>query len=80
MVLGYSWDTVGIQLGYGWDTDGIRLGYGWDTIGIQLGYSWDMVGIQFHLHYLPGKMVNVTRIGGGFGVLVLDLMEVVESA
>jgi len=37
------------------------------------------VGIQFHLRCLPGKLVNVTRLGGGFGVLVLELMEVVES-
>jgi len=37
------------------------------------------VGIQFHRHRLPEKLVNVTRLGGEFGVLVLDLMEVVES-
>lgn len=37
------------------------------------------LGIQFHLRCLPGKLVNVTRLRGGFGVLVLDLTEVVES-
>jgi len=37
------------------------------------------VGIQFHRRCLPGKLVNVTRLGGRFGVLVLNLLEVVES-
>jgi hypothetical protein len=37
------------------------------------------VGIQFHLGCIAGKLVNVARLGGGLSVLMLDLMEAIES-
>jgi hypothetical protein len=37
------------------------------------------VGIQFYPSCIPGKLGNVARPGGGFSVLMLDLMEATES-